>query len=192
MRSRTVLVSLLALTGLLALPPQARADGFITPYLGTTFNSTFDDYDFGSKLHYGVALTWLGQSGLGFEVDLAYAPTFFKPGEDSFFDLDSDGNLTTLMGNLVFGRSGGGIQPYVSGGLGLIRSSIEAPLDLFDYHDNGFGVNVGAGLRAGSGRFGLRGDMRYFRQLSSLTPINDLELGDFSFWRASGGLSIGF
>lgn len=193
MRSRSILVSLLTLVGLLALPPQARADGFITPYLGTTFNSSFDDYDdFGNKLHYGVALTWLGQSGLGFEVDLAYAPTFFEPGEDTFFDLDSDGNLTTLMGNLVFGRSGGGVQPYVSGGFGLIRSSIEAPLDLFEYSDNGFGVNAGAGLRAGSGRFGLRGDLRYFRQLSDLTPIRELELGDFSFWRASAGVSIGF
>ena len=193
MRSRTVLVSALALVTLLALPLPARADGFITPYLGTTFNSSFDDYDdFGSKLHYGVALTWLSQAGLGFEVDLAYAPTFFKPGDDSFFDLDSDGNLTTLMGNLVFGRSGGGVQPYVSGGFGLIRSSIEAPLDLFDYSDNGFGVNAGAGLRAGSGRFGLRGDVRYFRQLSDLSPIRDLELGDFSFWRASAGVSIGF
>lgn len=193
MRSRSLIVSALALTSLLALPAQARADFFLTPYLGTTFGSSFDDYDdFGSKLHYGAAFTWVGQTGLGFELDFAYAPTFFQPGDDSFFDLDSDGNLTTVMGNLVFGRSGGGIQPYVSGGFGLIRSNIEAPLDLFDYTDNGFGVNAGAGLRGGTGRFGIRGDLRYFRQLSDLTPIRDLELGGFSFWRASAGLSIGF
>ena len=45
MRSRSLLLSAIALIGLLALPQQARADGFITPYLGTTFNSSFDDYD---------------------------------------------------------------------------------------------------------------------------------------------------
>ncbi len=194
MRFRTLFIPVVALIAVLAMPRAARADGFLTPYIGTTFNSSFDGYDdFGSKLTYGLALTWLGQSGLGFEVDLGYSPTFFEPGDDSFFDLDGgDGNLTTLMGNLVFGRTGGGVQPYVSGGFGLIRTSIEAPLDLFEYTDNGFGVNAGAGLRAGTGRFGVRGDVRYFRQLSDLTPLRNLELGDFSFWRASAGVSIGF
>jgi hypothetical protein len=192
MRHRTVFLGFFVVA-LLALSVPASAQGFFTPYLGTTFNSSFDDYDdFGNKLHYGFALTWLARSGVGFEIDLGYAPSFFEPGEDELFAFDSDGNLTTLMGNLVFGRGGGGVQPYVSGGFGLIRSHIEGPLDLFDYDDNGFGVNVGAGLRAGSGRFGIRGDMRYYRQLSDLTPLREIELGDFSFWRASAGLSIGF
>jgi hypothetical protein len=178
---------------LASLPRPAHADTFLTPYLGTTFNSSFDDYeDFGNKLHYGVGLGWLGTSGLGFEVDFAYAPTFFEPGDDQIFDFDSEGNLTTLMGNLVFGRKGGGVQPYVSGGFGLIRSNVQSVGDVFEYSDNGFGVNAGAGLRVGSGNIGIRGDLRYFRQLSDLTPIRNIELGDFSFWRASAGVSIGF
>jgi hypothetical protein len=193
MRYRAVIVPIFAIILIAGLPRAASAEFFLTPYLGTTFNSSFDDYDeFGNKLHYGVGFTWLGQSGLGFEVDLGYAPTFFKEGDDELFDLESEGNLTTLMANLVIGRSGGGLQPYVSGGFGLIRSDIQGPLDLFEYSDNGFGVNVGAGIYAGSSRFGLRGDLRYFRQLSDLAPIGDLELGDFSFWRASAGLAIGF
>jgi len=96
------------------------------------------------------------------------------------------------MGNLVFGYSGGGVQPYVTGGLGLMRSNIDGPLDVFDIDSNAFGVNVGAGLRLGSGGFGIRGDVRYFRQLSDIEGLPDLDLGDLSFWRASVGLSFGF
>jgi hypothetical protein len=177
----------------LGLVHPARAQVFLTPYVGTTFSSSFDDYDdFGNKLHYGGALTWLGQSGLGFELDFGYAPTFFNEGADELFEFESDGNLTTFMANLVVGRSGSGLQPYLSGGFGLIRSDVRDALELFEYTDNGFGVNVGAGLFAGGSRFGLRGDLRYYRQLTDLTPIRNLELGDFTFWRASAGLAIGF
>lgn len=186
-------LAVFALLALVALPAPARAQQtWLTPYIGSSFNSTFDEYDFGTKLHYGAALTWLGQSGIGFEVDLGYAPTFFEPGEDEFFDFESKGSVTTVMGNLVVGGTGGGLKPYASGGIGLMRSSISDVSDLLDYEDNGFGVNVGAGLRGGSGRLGIRGDLRYFRQISDLTPLRNFELGDFSFWRGTVGLSIGF
>ena len=190
---RPYVMSVLTLVATLALPSAARAQQtFFTPYVGSSFNSTVDEYDFGTKLHYGLALTWLGQSGLGFEVDLGYAPTFFEPGEDEFFAFDSRGSVTTLMGNLVLGGGGGGLKPYASGGVGLMRSHIEGFSDLVDYKDNGFGVNVGGGLRGGSGRLGIRGDLRYFRQISNLTPLNDFELGGLSFWRGSIGVSLGF
>jgi len=188
---RKCLVSVLAGVAMLALSAPAQAEGFITPYLGVTFGTDFDGGSPGRKLHYGAAATWLNRSGLGFEVDFAYAPTFFKAGDDPLFDFTSDGNVVTLMGNVVFGRAGGGLQPYVSGGFGLMRSNI-GPRDLIDYSNSGFGVNAGAGLRAGSGRLGVRADMRYFRQLTDLTPIRNLDLGSFAFWRGSGGLSIGF
>ncbi|MEZ5285086.1 MAG: hypothetical protein R2712_09810 [Vicinamibacterales bacterium] len=73
-----------------------------------------------------------------------------------------------------------------------MRSSISNLTDLGDYKDNGFGVNVGGGLRAGSGPFSIRGDIRYFRQIDNLTPLDDFELGTLSFWRASAGVSFGF
>lgn len=193
MRTPRLLAPVLALLSLMAAPSAARAQqNFLTPYVGSSFNSTFDDYDFGTKLHYGAALTWLGQSGLGFEVDFGYAPTFFEPGEDEFFNFESTGSVVTLMGNLVLGGGGGGVRPYASGGFGLMRSRIETPSELFEFSDNGFGVNVGGGLRAGSGRLGIRGDLRYFRQLSDLGLFNNFELGDFSFWRGTVGLSLGF
>ena len=175
------------------LPAPASADTFLTPYLGTTFGAKFGDAEPAGKLVYGVDLMWLGTSGLGFELDAAFSPNFFNPADDeNLFDFDSDGNVVSLMGNLVFGYSGGGVQPYVTGGLGLMRSNIDGPLDVFDIDSNAFGVNVGAGLRLGSGGFGIRGDVRYFRQLSDIEGLPDLDLGDLSFWRASVGLSFGF
>ena len=39
---------------------------------------------------------------------------------------------------------------------------------------------------------GLRGDIRYFRQLSDISPFDGLDLGDFSFWRSTVGVSLGF
>jgi hypothetical protein len=175
-----------------AASPARAQSTYFTPYVGSSFNSSFDDYDFGTKLHYGAAFTWLSSAGIGFEVDFGYAPTFFEPGEDEFFEFDSKGNVTTLMGNLVLGGGGGGFKPYVSGGLGLMRSNIEGFGDLFDYSNNGFGVNAGGGLRVGTGRFAVKGDLRYFRQLSELSPFNGFDLGDFSFWRGTVGLSLGF
>ncbi|MEZ5285085.1 MAG: hypothetical protein R2712_09805 [Vicinamibacterales bacterium] len=105
-----------ALAAMLVLPSAAHAQQtFITPYVGSSFNSTVDDYDFGSKLHYGVSLMWLNAAGIGFEIDLGYAPTFFEPGDDQVFDFDSDGNLTTVMGNFVIGGTGGGVKPMRRG-----------------------------------------------------------------------------
>ena len=126
MSMRTHWIPVLALS-LVALVPSAAGaqQTYITPYVGSSFNSTFDDYDFGTKLHYGGAVTFLSGGGFGFEVDFGYSPTFFEPGEDEFFDLESEGSVTTLMGNLVLGGGGGGVKPYVSGGFGLMRSRIE-------------------------------------------------------------------
>ena len=58
--------------------------------------------------------------------------------------------------------------------------------------DNGLGVNAGAGVRVGGGRFSLRGDARYFRTLTDVDFALQDVLGDFSFWRVTGGLSIAF
>jgi Outer membrane protein beta-barrel domain len=184
---RTILVaSAFALA--LAWPAPARADVFLTPYAGVNFaGSTID-----KRTNVGASLTWLGSSGLGVEVDMGFIPDFFAP-KDLDLDLLGDNSVTTLMGNIVFGRGGGGIQPYVSAGAGLMRSQVGSFGEFFDATDNGFGVNAGAGVRVGGGRLSLRGDVRYFRNISDVdeTILEDV-LGDFSFWRATAGLSLRF
>ncbi len=184
---RTILVaSAFALA--LAWPAPARADVFLTPYAGVNFaGSTID-----KRTNVGASLTWLGSRGLGLEVDMGFIPDFFAP-KDLDLDLLGDNSVTTLMGNIVFGRGGGGIQPYVSAGAGLMRSQVGSFGEFFDATDNGFGVNAGGGVRVGGGRLSLRGDVRYFRNISDVdeTILEDV-LGDFSFWRATAGLSLRF
>lgn len=172
-----------------ALPTTARADILLTPYAGINFaGSTID-----KRANLGASVAWLGSSGLGFEVDLGFIPDFFA---DKSLDLDYLGtnNVTTLMGNVVFGRSGGGLQPYVSAGGGLLRSKVASFGELFDgvTTDNGLGVNAGAGVRVGSGRLSLRSDVRYFRTLTDVDFALKDVLGDFNFWRATGGITIAF
>ncbi len=184
---RTILVAS-AFALVLAWPASARADVFLTPYAGVNFaGSTID-----KRTNVGASLTWLGSRGLGLEVDMGFIPDFFAP-KDLDLDLLGDNSVTTLMGNIVFGRGGGGIQPYVSAGAGLMRSQVGSFGEFFDATDNGFGVNAGAGVRVGGGRLSLRGDVRYFRNISEVdeTILEDV-LGDFSFWRATAGLAIRF
>lgn len=185
---RFVVASAFALVA--ALPGAARADILLTPYYGVNFGGSTVD----KRSNVGGSLTWLGSSGLGVEVDLGFVPDFFEP-KDLEIDVFGTNNVTTLMGNVVFGRPGGGFQPYVSAGGGLIRSKLGSFGELFDdvATNNGFGVNAGAGLRLGGHRLGLRGDVRYFRNLTGTDdPITEDVLGDFSFFRATVGLSIGF
>jgi len=172
-----------------ALPSSARADILLTPYAGLNFSGSTID----KRTNVGASLAWLGQSGLGFEVDLGFIPDFFAP-KDLDIDVLGTNNVTTLMGNVVFGRSGGGVQPYVSAGAGLLRSKVASFGELFDdvTTDNGLGVNAGAGVRVGSGRLSLRGDVRYFRTLTDVDIALEDVLGDFSFWRATGGVTIAF
>ncbi len=193
----TLFASLFAL--LVAAPTSARADILVTPYLGVNFGgnqplcSRPPCEARAKRVNVGASLTWLSSSGLGFEVDLGFIPDFFEP-KNLEIDVLGANNVTTLMGNVVFGKSVGGLQPYVSAGGGLLRSQVGTFGGIFDdiATDNGLGVNAGAGLRVGGGRLSLRGDVRYFRTVTGVDPLLEDVLGDFAFWRAAAGLSVGF
>jgi hypothetical protein len=186
---------LVVIMSVFCLPSSAEADGYFTPYFGWSFDAKYGPAEPNSRFVYGGDLMWLGTSGVGFEVDFAYHPNFFDPGDDEeFFDFDSDGNVITFMGNLVFGYAGSGVQPYVTGGFGLMRSNIKDVGGIFeDISDTAWGVNAGGGLRVGGPGFGVRGDLRYVRQLSDIEFGDvDFELADFSYWRGTVGVSFGF
>ena len=172
----------------LSLSASARADVLLTPYAGVNFGGGTID----KRANVGGSLVWLGARGLGVEVDFGFIPDFFEP-SDTTIDYPTN-NVTTLMGNVVLGRSGGGIQPYVVAGTGLLRSNVGSFGEFFDdvTTENGLGVNAGAGVRVGGGRLSVRSDVRYFRALSDVDIALQDVLADFSFWRATAGVTIKF
>lgn len=187
-----------------AAPSRASADWLFTPYLGATFGGSANigvaGEDFGDeferKVNYGASLAWVGDGALGFEVDFGYSPNFFSVSpDDDDFDLVGDGNVTTLMANLVVGAPAGGVRPYASGGLGLIKSRVDDADQFFDVDNNDFGFNVGAGVTGFmTDNVGIRGDVRYFRSLRDNEPDDefDVALSDFRFWRGTVGVTFRF
>ena len=205
---KLAITSVLALMMFAGAPAKASADWLFTPFIGmnwggtagfTDFAGDFED-EFEQKMNFGASLSWMGAGALGFEVDFGFSPNFFQntAGDDDFEFGDS--NVTTLMANLKVGapfggQTGGGIRPYASGGLGLIKTRIDDPEDLFELNSTDWGLNVGGGV-AGffNDKFGLQGDVRYFRSLQDNEPDDefDLALGSFSFWRGTVGLVFRF
>jgi opacity protein-like surface antigen len=176
----------------LAVPSTARADWLFTPFVGGVFGGDTP----ASSINFGGSLGYMGAGVVGFEFDFGYAPDFYKDPATSF-----DGNVTTLMGNVIIGAPiggthGPGIRPYVSGGAGLLRSRVDDAGQFFgSISSNDFGINVGGGVIAFfSDNVGLRGDLRFFRDLQDRNAGSgvDLELGSFDFWRATGGVTFRF
>lgn len=180
MRRVMKMIMLTAAVALVFLPQAARAEGYVNPWAGVVFGNDAIENKFGS---FGVAAGAAGTLA-GFELNLGYAPNPFDEAIDNS-ELDLMGDI--LIGPMV-GSGGYGIRPFVIGGLGLIRTTLEG-LDA----TNDFGFNVGAGV---SGYFsphvGIRADVRYFRTINSDEPLADLniDLGEFHFWRAQIGLTI--
>lgn len=184
---------------LLLLPASARAEWFLTPFAGTsTGGSTVD-----SRINFGAAAGWMGRGPVGFELDASWTPDFFDTGMAAADPLVSDSSVSTWMANIVLappagdGPAADGMTwtPYVSAGLGAVRTRVESDLGLVDIKETNLGWNAGAGLMAMWERWGLRGDARYFRAMQE--EVGDGLLTDeddkaFSFWRLTAGLVFRF
>jgi opacity protein-like surface antigen len=197
MRLKRVVLAL-AFSAALAIPAQARADWVFTPYIGVNLARGGDVFDIDSgknSVNFGGSLGFMGAGVFGFEVDFGYSPDFFDTNDSNAFD----GNVTSLMGNIIIGipiggQTGGGVRPYVSGGVGLLKSKLDDVDDFFDVDQNSFGINAGGGVMVFfTDNVGIRGDMRYFRSLKDNDEDDvDLSLGSFDFWRASAGVTFRF
>jgi opacity protein-like surface antigen len=188
-------LALCGVLGLILLPAPAAADVLLTPFAGVAF-ATDDVQEF----NYGVSFAFGGL--IGIEVDVSQ--TRIGGFEDVPF-VELDASATTLMGNLMVRFPAGPIQPYASGGVGLIRLSGDVEVDFFgtlvSAEAEDFGMNVGGGLHIFPTRhIGIRGDVRYFRTFGDLTldtirdigGLDDLPLPSVDFWRVTGGVTIRF
>lgn len=183
-----------------AAPAKASADWLFTPFIGATFGGSADiagggdDFsdNFDKRGTYGASLEWMGGGVMGFGLDFGYTPNFFENSDTGEF---GDGNVTTVMANVIVGAPMGGVRPYVSGGVGLMKQKVDDVGQFFDTIDStDFGFNAGAGVMGFfTDNVGIRGDIRYFRSMRDTDPDGiDLELGSFKFWRGSVGVTFKF
>ena len=177
-----------------ALP--ARADGFITPFIGYHFGG--DSSDCASLTNcqakhtsFGVSIGKMG-SIFGFEEDLAFAQDFFPatPGDES--------SVLTAMSNLMIGIPAGPVQPYGIVGVGLVRPHVHASLNptAVGGDSNAAGYDIGGGVNIFFLKnVGVRGDIRHFHTLQdvSVLHLGTLVVGQkLDFNRASVGLTLKF
>lgn len=192
MRGALKALILTAAVALVSAPLQARADGWVTPWVGTNWGSSINN----GRSAFGVTAGGMGDGIIGGEVDFGYSPSFFGTQNDFGHNtvLDLMGNV--IVGIPIGGTYGPGFRPYVSGGLGLLRTQIDGgTLAHVTSRNNMFGWNWGAGVMGFfNDHVGLRGDIRYlrgFKDLNTGNTVIDLDGNNqLRFWRLSGGVVL--
>jgi opacity protein-like surface antigen len=188
-----VVVSVVAL---MALPAVASADLLLTPFAGVTFVDNAEN----GKGVYGASIGLGSLIGLELDVSQTRLGTF-----DDIPVARLEADATAVMGTLVVRLPTGPVQPYVSGGVGIIKVSgdVNVPFvgDIVNASGQDFGINVGGGVHIFPSRnFGIRADLRYFRPVGDVTldelrgidGLDDLPLPSLDFWRLTGGVTFRF
>ena len=183
-------VGTLVLFGLCLSARTARADGFISPFIGYNFGgdsancvgvTSCDE----RRNNWGVSLGTMGDV-FGAELDIGYAPQFFGKTDTG------DNAVLTVMANLMLIVPAGPIRPYGVVGLGLIRPHAQLNSSLVDVAQNTLGYDVGGGINIFVAHgFGLRGDVRHLHTLQDIT-LGVLQNEPLDFWRASAGVTFRF
>jgi opacity protein-like surface antigen len=179
---------------LAAVPARAAAEVFLTPFAGLTF---LDDEH--KKGTFGASI------GVGSLVSVEFEAARTLLG--SFTEIpvvDLNARVSTYMGNVMFRIPRGPIQPYVTGGAGLVRltGSVDVPFlgSVFSASADDVGWNFGGGIMVFPGtNVGLRADIRRFQtgalswdDITDIGGLDDLPLPKVNFWRATGGLTFKF
>lgn len=176
------------------VPHDATAEFRVTPFAGGAFGGGVPE---GATGDFGVSAGWMGRL-VGFEVDVSHRPDFF--GVENVPDfLFGESSVTSVMFNglvAVPSPFGDRIRPYAAGGLGWLRSRIGGGDDFIRGTNNNVGMNLGGGIASElTDRFGIRGDIRYFRDLQDQKGESEFfTLGNekLDFWRATGGITFRF
>jgi hypothetical protein len=170
MRRAAVLVFLASLAGM-ATPAPAAAEWQIAPTIGITFGgkTTLQDLENASgNLHptFGIVGTYLTSGIIGFEGIAALTPGFFQAGSD----IIETSRTSAIMGNVVITVpprwAEYSLRPFISGGIGLMRSSQVDKREVLPVSSNVAGFNIGGGaVGYFSKTTGVRFDFRYYRNL---------------------------
>lgn len=188
-------ISLVAMLSVVDRP--AHADYIFTPFIGPAFagRTAFLNLEQGvgsSHVIFGGQVGWLSSGILGVEGDFAFSPRFF---ERDGLQIPAS-TLTTWSGSVIVATplrvTGYSLRPYLTGGLGLIHSSITYSLALDPVDDNSLGMNIGVGaIGLLTPRTGLRFELRHFRTFSrDQNEFTGEPEARLSFWRATIGVLI--
>jgi hypothetical protein len=192
------------------------ASGFVGTNFGSGFSGTnsnllgIDTSNTNSSINFGGQVGYLWDGWVGVEALAEFSPSFQIA--NALFQNNPDVN--TFVGNgIVAGHWGSRDQymPYASGGIGAmsLRSTVFvfSPTDLADLTPIGttsangsrFAWDLGAGMMGFAGRWGFRGDVRYYRATTtSSVDLTDLGTGSnftnavlsgFRFWKANVGVA---
>lgn len=189
MRSVLKALIVLAAAAIAWMPMPAQAEPYFSPFIGTNFDNASGN----GRINFGFNVGAMGGGIAGGELDFGYAPSFFGNKGDfgSNYVMDLMGNL--IIGVPVGGTYGPGVRPYATIGFGLLRSQITgiAGRNVVEVANNDPGINAGAGVMGFlSDHVGLRGDVRYFRDVHSNATANGIDFGSFHYWRASFGVVL--
>ena len=197
MRRALKVFILIATLAVVCAPAAAHAEGYVSPWVAANAGTRFGDFDNG-RAGFGVNAGGMGKGVIGGELGFGFSPSFFGTKNDF-----GSNSVIDLMGNVIVGvplggTRGAGVRPFLTGGLGLIRTQIDGgtltgALTDVSSSNNMFGWNLGAGLmRYFNDHVGLRGDIKYLRGFedmrSGVTIIDANAPGQFHFWRAAVGV----
>ena len=182
---------LVAAVAAVSAPVPLRAEGYVTPWVGANWGSG-NNIDNG-RAAFGINAGAMGAGIIGGELGFGYSPSFFGNKNDF-----GNNTVLDLMGNVILGVPvrGAGIRPFVTGGLGLVRTQIDGgTLARVSSSNNMFGWNAGAGVMGYfNDHVGLRGDLRYTRGFKDLNTGNTvIDLGgnnQLHYWRIAGGVVL--
>lgn len=179
-------------------------EGIISGFVGGAFARS----SLQTSVDFGAALDYLHNGAFGVEGLVGFAPKFKL---DRLGGTTSD--LNNYMANVIAAIPAGAfhaVRPFVSAGVGALTLSqgtttstsgvVNATAALFQPSETHFGGNIGGGIMAFTGAFGIRADVRYFSALGHkntngniVTPGTLLSpLDNASFWHANVGFAFRF
>lgn len=189
---RAIKVLVLIAVVALAAPVPARAEGYAVPWIGANWGSGNNINN--GRTAFGINAGAMGAGIVGGEVAFGYSPSFFGTQNDF-----GNNTVLDLMGNVIVGvpvggTRGAGVRPFVTGGLGLLRTQIDGgTLARVSSSNNMFAWNAGAGVMGYfSDHVGLRGELRYTRGFEDLNTGNVvLDSGSqLHYWRLAAGVVL--